>query len=132
MRVPADPMVWVNYLSFSKFHLLRFHRMNDYSLGNMNAIRSLDLVSSKLAADILECTVQHLRLLIRSGRIEATKQGRDWFVSRESIADFKTDREQSRSILAPIAEQLRLFDSAEYDAIVNVASVPQRSPFRYP
>lgn len=39
---------------------------------------------------------------------------------------------QSSSLLQEPAVQYSLFDNSQREAIVNVASVPQRSPFRYP
>jgi excisionase family DNA binding protein len=49
-------------------------------------------VSTKEAAKILGYTVQHLRLLIRQGQIEATKFGRDWLISRESLAKYRAKK----------------------------------------
>lgn len=40
------------------------------------------------AARTLGYTVQHTRLLIRQGKLQGTKKGRDWVVSREAVADY--------------------------------------------
>ena len=75
-------------------------------------------------ADVAEClgyTQQHTRLLIRKGRLQAHKFGRDWMVLRESVTEYKT------ALLWPDARPAKATAP-----IVNVASVPLRSPFRYP
>ncbi len=75
------------------------------------------------AAALLGYTVQHTRLLIRQGKIQAAKLGRDWLVVRESVAQYQAGlafHEEPPARVVPSA------------SIVNVATVPLRSPFRYP
>lgn len=50
-------------------------------------------ITTKEAAENLGYTIQHTRLLIRQGQIEAEKFGRDWLVVRESVAKYKTVQE---------------------------------------
>ncbi|MHB8638070.1 MAG: DNA adenine methylase [Fimbriimonadaceae bacterium] len=96
-------------------------------------IRSLDLVTTLEASSSLGCTVQHLRLLIRKDKISAVKKGRDWFVDRCSLEAFQASRyAQTRSQLLTAVEQRTLFDDPRLAPVVNVATVPHRSPFRYP
>ncbi|RMF53742.1 MAG: DNA-binding protein [Bacteroidetes bacterium] len=52
-------------------------------------------VSTKEAAEDLGYTVQHTRLLIRQGYLEAIKFGRDWLIVRESVAEYKARRENT-------------------------------------
>ena len=52
-------------------------------------------VSTKEAASYLGYTVQHTRLLIRQGELEATKFGRDWMIVRESIAEYKSKKQEA-------------------------------------
>lgn len=51
---------------------------------------SRELITTREAAENLGYTIQHTRLLIRRGQIEATKFGRDWLVVRESVVEYKT------------------------------------------
>ena len=51
---------------------------------------SQELITTREAAENLGYTIQHTRLLIRRGEIEATKFGRDWLVVRESVVEYKT------------------------------------------
>ena len=51
---------------------------------------SQELITTREAAENLGYTIQHTRLLIRRGQIEATKFGRDWLVVRESVVEYKT------------------------------------------
>ena len=51
---------------------------------------SQELITTREAAETLGYTIQHTRLLIRRGQIEATKFGRDWLVVRESVVEYKT------------------------------------------
>jgi DNA adenine methylase len=101
----------------------------------MEAVRSLGLVSTREAAELLECTVQHVRLLIRSGKIIGARVGRDWLVDASSIEAYsssKYDDNQTRHLTVHEPQVECLFSEAELQPITNVASVPQRSPFRYP
>jgi excisionase family DNA binding protein len=50
-------------------------------------------MTTQEAAEDLGYTIQHTRLLIRRGQIEATKFGRDWMVVRESVIEYKTSQE---------------------------------------
>lgn len=40
------------------------------------------------AAKTLGYTVQHTRLLIRQGKLQGTKKGRDWVIPREAVMDY--------------------------------------------
>lgn len=101
----------------------------------MKTVRSLGLISTRDASEFLDCTVQHVRLLIRQGKIRGERAGRDWFADQESVREFAASRYERKtadrlSVRDPQVESL--FSDAELQGIVNVASVPQRSPFRYP
>lgn len=93
-------------------------------------------MSTEEAAIRLGCTKQHVRFLIRQGKIEAERFGRDWMVSHASIEDLGNHKaEQSaepKRLNVKAAQVETLFDEIEFQPTVNVASVPQRSPFRYP
>ena len=58
---------------------------------------SQELITTREAAENLGYTIQHTRLLIRRGQIEATKFGRDWLVVRESVVEYKTGGESDNS-----------------------------------
>ena len=60
-----------------------------YSHTNMERDGHPEYLTTKDAADTLGYTVQHTRLLIRQGKLEATKLGRDWLVVRESVAEYR-------------------------------------------
>lgn len=53
------------------------------------------LMTTREAAEDLGYTIQHTRLLIRQGKIEASKFGRDWLVVRESVVEYKVGQENS-------------------------------------
>ena len=80
-------------------------------------------MTTQEATAALGYSVQHTRLLVRQGRLRAERFGRDWMIVRESVAEY---------------QRLLAFDSdtatvtAPSPEIVNVATVPMRSPFRYP
>ena len=46
-------------------------------------------VITKEAADLTGYNIKYLRRLVRSGRIEARKVGRDWLIKRESLLAYK-------------------------------------------
>lgn len=56
-----------------------------------------EYLSTKKAAEGLGYTVQHTRLLIRQGHLEAFKFGRDWLIVRESVVAYKAKRGQPES-----------------------------------
>jgi|GEM_PF-66935 len=105
-----------------------------FPLGN-KMTRSHDLISTGEAALSLKCTVQHVRALLRRGRVTGQKLGRDWFIDRVSLESHLAARyaEPVRAKPLEVHEPQRgLFDDPRLQPVVNVASVPQRSPFRYP
>jgi excisionase family DNA binding protein len=51
-----------------------------------------DLVTTQQAADVLNYTIQHTRLLIRQGRLHGVKIGRDWLIRRDSFDQFVRER----------------------------------------
>ena len=42
------------------------------------------------ASESLGYTVQHTRRLVREGRLQGAKMGRDWLILRESVAQYVT------------------------------------------
>lgn len=92
-----------------------------YSLENMSDKKPDEFITTADAAECLGYTPQHTRLLVRRGKLRGYKFGRDWMVLRDSVAHYKT------GLLWPDAAP-----SEPRAPIVNVASVPLRSPFRYP
>jgi len=50
-------------------------------------------VSTDEAARRLQYTAQHVRRLVREGRLEGEKVGRDWIVSSDSLSQYQTVRE---------------------------------------
>lgn len=97
-------------------------------------IRSTQLLTTLEAAEQFQCTVQHIRLLIRTGKVAGQKIGRDWFIDRESLNQYQLDSyaKKQPTKLKTVVEQRPLFENVDLHPIVNVSSVPQRSPFRYP
>lgn len=62
-----------------------------------------DLITASEAAKLLRYTVQHVRLLARTSRIEAIKVGRDWLIVRQAVLDA-----QQRRATAPLIPKRRL------------------------
>ena len=58
----------------------------------MDQLQPPGLISSAEAADELSYTVQHVRRLVREGRLTGYKIGRDWLVSRESVQAYLTSK----------------------------------------
>ena len=50
------------------------------------------LISLKEAAAIFPISQAHLQLLARTGRLRATKIGRDWLTTPEDVAAYLADR----------------------------------------
>ncbi len=53
------------------------------------------------AAERLGYTVQHTRLLIRQGKLEASKFGRDWMIVREAVEGYRTGEPQDDEAHSP-------------------------------
>ncbi|MBI2873081.1 MAG: helix-turn-helix domain-containing protein [Chloroflexi bacterium] len=53
------------------------------------------------ASETLGYTIQHTRRLVREGRLQGTKMGRDWMVLRESVAEYVTHSNTAPLIPAP-------------------------------
>lgn len=53
------------------------------------------------ASKALGYTIQHIRLLVRQGRLRGSKIGRDWMILRESVVDHLTRREMAPLIPGP-------------------------------
>ncbi len=51
-----------------------------------------ELLTVRQAAELLGNTVQHIRLLARTGQLKASKVGRDWIMDRDAIMDLRTKR----------------------------------------
>jgi hypothetical protein len=49
------------------------------------------LISLKEAATQFDISYSHLRLLARTGRLQARKLGRDWFTTPEAVAAYLSD-----------------------------------------
>lgn len=58
-----------------------------------------EVITCEEAARLLGYTVQHVRRLVRDGKLQGVKLGRDWVLSRDSV-----DR------LLAANENLRLFE----------------------
>lgn len=51
-----------------------------------------DHITAQQAADRLDYTVQHVRRLLREGRLAGSKVGRDWLVLETSVEEYATRR----------------------------------------
>ncbi len=51
-----------------------------------------ELLTVRQVAEFLGNTVQHVRLLARTGQIKASKVGRDWIIDRGAVMDLRTKR----------------------------------------
>jgi DNA adenine methylase len=110
-----------------------------------------DYLPAKEVADMLGYTIQHTRLLIREGKLPAEKFGRDWLVGREAVSEYlgkqarlpletrALDRDEPEegavheyAVVAGTETLGPYATDSGFVSPVNVAQVPQRSPFRYP
>lgn len=55
-----------------------------------------EYIATKDAAAILGFTHQHVRLLLRHGKLRGMKFGRDWLVSRESVFVYISEMDNAR------------------------------------
>ena len=69
-----------------------------------------EFISSKDAAEDLGYTIQHTRLLIREGKLDARKFGRDWMVVRESVARYRVSRDMQ------VEEQIYVDESIDFSS----------------
>lgn len=98
-------------------------------------MRSLNWISTPEAAKILGCTRQHVCHLVRNGSLSGEQIGRDWLVDPESLRAWSSKKYRRRSSEVEIVAEPQvecLFEESDLLPITNVASVPHRSPFRYP
>lgn len=57
-----------------------------------------DWITLADAAALSGLSRSHIQLLARTGRLQATKMGRDWFTTREAVAAYlRDDRLRSRN-----------------------------------
>lgn len=54
------------------------------------------LVSPKEAAAQSGLSHSHLRLLARTGKIQARRMGRDWFTTKKAVAEYLKEQEELR------------------------------------
>ena len=52
-----------------------------------------EVITTAEAARLLGYTPQHVRRLVRDGRLEGTKIGRDWVILRDSISAYLAARD---------------------------------------
>jgi excisionase family DNA binding protein len=50
-----------------------------------------ELISLKEAASLSGLSHSHLQLLARTGRLDATRMGRDWFTTAEAVSAYLAD-----------------------------------------
>ena len=53
-------------------------------------VNESEYMTTSEASETLGYTVQHTRLLVREGRLQGAKIGRDWLILRESVAVYVT------------------------------------------
>jgi len=59
----------------------------------MENMVSDEQVTTKVAAELLGFTVQHVRRLVREGHLRGARLGRDWLIEKASINKLVTKRE---------------------------------------
>ena len=64
-----------------------------------------EFVTCQNAADALGYTVQHVRRLVRDGRLEGLKLGRDWVISQESVDEFLAGKDNLELDLSKASEK---------------------------
>jgi excisionase family DNA binding protein len=63
---------------------------------------STNLISTSEAALILGITLQSVGGLLRRGTIEGKKIGRDWVVSKDSVLNYKAEKEAKENQKAKV------------------------------
>jgi excisionase family DNA binding protein len=96
----------------------------------MEGVRSYDWITTKQAGNLVGCSVQHLRLLIRQGILSATRVGRDWLLDRSDVAALARNRcAGQRSKPEPLLELVpTLFYEATCLQLIEMASLPMAKP----
>lgn len=67
-------------------------------------------ITSKEAAERLRYTIQHIRRLLRKGKLEGRKIGRDWMVAEDSVKQFASRQE---NLSLPLRVDLQLLPRKE-------------------
>jgi excisionase family DNA binding protein len=90
-----------------------------------------DLITVGQAARILGNTVQHVRLLARTGQLRANKVGRDWIIDREAVTGFKLRREATPLIAFQKRGRRRTASMNETKAVHSAQPITTGIPGRY-
>ena len=77
---------------FACEHLRACQPSSILSLGRL-PMRQISFISTDEAARHLQYTAQHVRRLVREGKLDGEKVGRDWIVSSDSLARYLSVRE---------------------------------------
>jgi len=51
-------------------------------------VNANEYLTTSEASETLGYTIQHTRRLVREGRLQGAKMGRDWMILRESLAEY--------------------------------------------
>lgn len=73
----------------------------EYNYDAMSNGSNIELMTTIEVSETLGYTVQHIRLLIRQGRLKGSKIGRDWMILRESVVDYLTRQNMAPLIPTP-------------------------------
>lgn len=74
-----------------------------YSLKNMSSRPAL--LTTQQVAKLLGYTLQHVRLLIRQGKLSAFKLGRDWVIRNDEVERFRVPRRKSLLLAVPVHDR---------------------------
>lgn len=73
-----------------------------------------ELLTTQQASELLGNSVQHVRLLARTGNLKATKIGRDWLVNRDAVMELQT--KQATAPLIPLTRRGRPLTTSVHDS----------------
>lgn len=68
-----------------------------------------ELLTLREAAELSPYSADYLNLLVRKGKIRATKIGRDWVITKADLFDYlKKQQQESKSRLAQFSKYINL------------------------
>ena len=83
------------------------------------------MLSTKHAAQALNCAPDYIGKLCREGKLEGTRVRNAWFVSADSLARFEAERDYSKALRAEELRNLRRSEIEEYRSAGEYVHVPE-------
>ena len=90
------------------------------------------MLSTKHAAQALNCAPDYIGKLCREGKLEGTRVRNAWFVSADSLARFEAERDYSKALRAEELRNLRRSEIEEYRSAGEYVHAPEEDVWDTP